>query len=182
MGFVLFTVFIVWPLLEIVMLVLIAGVIGWGWALLGLVSLSLLGVLVIRGTFRAAREIGTTTMNQATAGTVPADPDSLTGLGKQTADAGFRFLAGVLLVIPGYLTGVVGLLLLLPPVRSLARAAAGNAMLRRYPTMQATMTRVRIVSPTGDVVQGQVVRDETDQAPREGGPNPGQPPELPPTR
>ena len=64
---------------------------------------------------------------------------------------------------------MVGLLLLLPPVRALARAAAGNAMVRRYPTMQATMTRVRIYTPPGDVVQGHVVkgdvvRDESDPA------------------
>lgn len=170
MGFLLFVVFVIWPVLEIVMLVLVADQIGWGWALLGLVGLSVLGVLVIRGTFRAGRDIANSTV-----GTVGSDPtkvgsDDLTSLGKQTADAGFRLLAGILLVIPGYVTGVVGLLLLLPPVRALARAAAGNAMVRRYPSMQATMTRVRIYTPPGDVVQGHVVRDEGEQAPGEGGP------------
>ena len=52
MGFALFTVFVIWPILEIVMLVLIADQIGWGWALLGLLALSLLGVLVIEGRSR----------------------------------------------------------------------------------------------------------------------------------
>ncbi len=132
MGFLLFVIFVVWPVLEIVMLVLVADQIGWGWALLGLIGLSLLGVLVIRGTFKAGRAIANSTVGTAT-DPLKVGSDDLTSLGKQTADAGFRLLAGILLVIPGYVTGVVGLLLLLPPVRALARAAAGNAMVRRYP-------------------------------------------------
>ena len=62
MGFALFVIFVIWPVLEIVMLVLVADQIGWGWALLGLVGLSLLGVLVIRGTFRAGRDIANSTV------------------------------------------------------------------------------------------------------------------------
>lgn len=168
MVFALLTIFVIWPLVEIVMLVLVADWIGWGWALLGLFGLSFLGVLVLRGTFRAARDIAASTPT----------PEQLPGLGTQAADAGFRFLAGVLLLIPGYVTGVLGLLLLLPPVRALARAASGNALVRRYPTMQATFTRVRIVGSPGDVVPGEVIQDDDPPAGRGDGP-PSSPPALP---
>jgi UPF0716 protein FxsA len=168
MGFALFTIFIIWPLVEIVMLVLVADWVGWGWALFGLVGLSFLGVLVIRGTFRAAREIASSN----------ASPEELPRLGTQAADAGLRFLAGVLLLVPGYFTGLIGLLLLLPPIRSLTRAAVGNAVVRRFPTMQATFTRVRVVTPPGDVVQGEVIRDDDPRNPPRD-PGRSDPPALP---
>ena len=57
----------------------------------------------------------------------------------------------------------IGLLLLIPPVRALVRAGVGNAVMRRYPSVSTTITRVRIVRP-GDVVPGQVV-DPTDDPP-----------------
>jgi UPF0716 protein FxsA len=149
MGLVAFLLFIVLPVAEIYVMVLVADQIGWYWTLLALLGLSLLGVLVVRGTLRAAREIARSTSSMPMTA-VPA-------AGSQAADAGFRLLAGILLVIPGFLTGAVGLLLLLPPVRALARAMAGNAMVRRYPSMQATITRVRIVADPGDVIPGEVI-------------------------
>jgi UPF0716 protein FxsA len=150
MGLVAFVVFILIPTAEIAVAIVVADQIGWGWTLLALLGLSILGVLVIRGTFRAAREIATTAQPMSAA---PA-------VGAKAADAGFRLLAGILLVIPGFITGTIGLLLLLPPVRALARIAAGNAMIRRYPSMQTTLIRVRVMTDPGNVIPGQVVDPE----------------------
>jgi UPF0716 protein FxsA len=168
MGLVAFVIFVVLPIAEIYVMVLIAGQVGWGPTLVVLASLSLLGVLVLRGTGRAAREIARSTQSMSMAEVPRA--------GTQAADAGFRLLAGVLLVIPGFLTGLVGLLLLLPPVRALARIAAGNRMIRRYPGLQTTFTRIRLTTDPGNVVPGEVVdpddhgpgpgRDEGEEPPR----------------
>ncbi len=161
MGLVAFVVFILIPIAEIAVAIAVADQIGWGWTLLTLLGLSVLGVVVIRGTFRAAREIAITTPS------VSAAPAA----GARAADAGFRLLGGFLLVIPGFITGAIGLLLLLPPVRGLARIAAGNAMIRRYPSMQTTLIRVRVMTDPDNVVRGQVV--DPDQPPRG---DDGQPP------
>lgn len=163
MGLIAFVLFIVLPVAEIYVMVLVAGQIGWSWTLLALLALSALGIVVIRGTARAAREIARSTSSLS----VSAAPAT----GSQAADAGFRMVAGVLLVIPGFITGLVGLLLLLPPVRLLAKIMAGNAMIRRYPTMQATFTRVRLISDPGDVVQGEVI----DPQEQDGEPEPPRP-------
>lgn len=162
-----------WPVVELVTLVLVADQVGWGPALLGLLLLSALGFFVLRTTTRRGRELGR--VAQVSSTTV--------GLGKRTADLGFRFVAGLLLLVPGYVSGAAGLLLLIPPVRAVARAATGNAMVRRYPTMYATVTRVRIMQPAGDVVPGEVIRDD----PGASGSAPGEtdepgPPALPPAR
>ena len=49
-------------------------------------------------------------------------------------DAAYKSLAGVLLLIPGFVTDAVGLLLLLPPVRALIRLVIG-----RWWTVSATV-------------------------------------------
>jgi UPF0716 protein FxsA len=159
MGLVAFTVFILMPIAEIAVAIVVAEQIGWDWTLLALLGLSILGVLVIRGTFRAAREIAMT----------PQPMSAAPAVGAKAADAGFRLLAGILLVIPGFITGAIGLLLLVPPVRALARVAAGNAMIRRYPSMQTTLIRVRVMTDPGNVIPGQVV---DPQQPRQPGDEP----------
>ncbi|HVQ17850.1 MAG TPA: FxsA family protein [Actinomycetes bacterium] len=176
MGLIAFLLFVALPILEIALAILVAGQIGWAWTLLLLLALSALGVLVIRGTIRAAGEIA----RSATPPTAAGASASAARVGRATADAGFRLLAGVLLVIPGFLTGCAGLFLLLPPVRALARAAAGNAMLRRYPAMQATFTRVRFMTSDGDVIRGEVIEPDAPNGKRPDGepPNGGRRGEL----
>jgi UPF0716 protein FxsA len=51
--------------------------------------------------------------------------------GREIVDGVLLLLAGVLLTVPGFITGVAGLLLLLPPVRSLVRVGAGGWLRRR---------------------------------------------------
>ena len=107
MGRLFFAAAIALPLMEIAGFVLVGkalGVLGT----LGLVLLSgLVGVLVLRAKgmalpfqLRAALERGE----------LP---------GRSIADAMLVAIAGVLLIIPGFVSDIVALLLLLPPVRSL---------------------------------------------------------------
>jgi UPF0716 protein FxsA len=168
MGRIFFLVLIGWPIAELYVAVLVGQQVGGPVTLLLLLSLSALGVLVLRSNGRAWRTVA--------AGAQPASGTGLppVGTGAAAADAGFRLLAGLLLLVPGFISAAFGLVLLFPPVRSLAIAASGNWVVRRFPTLRATMTHIRIVGAGGDIVPGQVVDPEGDGPPRNG----SSPPEL----
>ena len=61
--------------------------------------------------------------------------------GNEIIDGVLVFAAGVLLLVPGFVTGVVGLVLLLPPVRHLVRAGIVRSL-------RVRVARYRIV-PSG---------------------------------
>jgi UPF0716 protein FxsA len=115
-------VFAVTVIAEIFAFVLVTRLIGVGWALLALIALSLLGGWLLKreGTRAWARMRDV----QAAGGRPgPHLTRAVVGLG-----------AALLLVVPGFLTDLVGLLLLIPPVRSLAgRRAAAIAEKRLSP-------------------------------------------------
>lgn len=88
--------------------------------------------------------------------------------GVEVSDGLVGLAAAVLLVVPGFLTGVVGLLLLLPPVRALARASIRRGAERRIPSTAAGdlfgPRRVRTQAPTqaapdpgASVLEGEIV-------------------------
>jgi UPF0716 protein FxsA len=94
---------------EIVVFVAVVHALGGAWALLLLAAVSLAGMVLLRREgirgwrrFRAAADEGRPPGPQVS--------NSLVGL-----------LGALLLVLPGFVTGVAGLLLLLPPGRLLAR-------------------------------------------------------------
>jgi len=148
MGLIVFIVLIALPITEIYVAVLVADQIGWSWTLLALLALSTLGFFVMRTSYRKARVF---------AGETAAMPVSqAAAMAPKSADLAMQAFAGFLLLAPGFVTGAIGLLMLIPPVRALIRVGVGNAVMRRYPSISTTITRVRIVRP-GDVVPGQVV-------------------------
>jgi UPF0716 protein FxsA len=128
------------PLLEIYVASLVVDQIGLGPALLLVLAAMVLGVVVIRASWRRR----------------PAG-----------ADNGLLFLAGVLLLFPGYVTDVMGLLLLLPPVRAVFRVWIGQRVDRTLQSWNLTVVRWddrtgrlrRTDYRSGDVVQGEVVDD-----------------------
>jgi len=91
------------PLAEIAAFIVAAIVLGPLRAILLLVALSVAGAVILRRTGRGVRLRGTTQGIAWSAGAADASP--------------FTALAGILLVIPGFITGVLGLVLLLPPAR-----------------------------------------------------------------
>lgn len=100
-----------WPLLEIALFVVVGGQIGL-WLTLAWVLLSaVLGVLILRLTM-ARQALGLRDMR---------DPARL------AAGGAMGMLGGLLLILPGFFTDALGLLLLLPPVQMLiARRIAGR--------------------------------------------------------
>lgn len=146
-------------LVEIGAFVLLGQAIGYGWAFLLLVGLSIAGMLLLRREgMRAWRGF----RDAANAGRPPGEQvtDGLVGLG-----------AGLLLAIPGLVSGAIGLLLAIPPFRSLARAATRRATERRVSSAVAgdlfgpRRVRVRRGAPTTDPGAGSAAGPAAATAP-----------------
>ncbi|MDB5538451.1 MAG: FxsA protein [Devosia sp.] len=106
MGRLLFLVFLVVPLIEIAFFVVIGNAIGLWPTLAGVLATAIIGSLVIRHQgLSLINEIRSTVGR----GQLPA---------RALADAMLVGLAGLLLLLPGYFTDLIGILLLIPPVRS----------------------------------------------------------------
>jgi UPF0716 protein FxsA len=107
--FVILLLLIVVPVLEIAVFVQVADAIGVLDTLGVLLLCSIGGLLLVRrqgmGTMARMRA-------ELDAGRVPTGP---------LADGFWLFVAGLLLLVPGFVTDAAGLLLLLPPVRGLAK-------------------------------------------------------------
>ena len=59
--------------------------------------------------------------------------------GREAIDGVLLLISGVLLTVPGFITGLVGLLLLLPPVRKAVRAASGAWLARKVQRSSITV-------------------------------------------
>jgi UPF0716 protein FxsA len=161
----LFFVFVVFPAVELFVVVETAHAIGLGWTLLALVAGAFLGAYVMRRAgsswWRALR--GQVTANDGAVVTSQR-PD-----GRAAAKAALLFLAGLLIFLPGFVSDVVGLLLLLPPVRGLLQAGTARWFTRRFTEVSGpggvrVWTRSTGPAPgtviRGDVVQGDVIPGE----------------------
>jgi UPF0716 protein FxsA len=102
------------PLMELVVFIAVAATIGFGWALLLVFAGSFAGVMVLR---HASGE-------HVARVRVAVCERRFTSL--QADSAGMHILlAGILLSIPGFITDVAGLLLLIGPLRRALAAAFG---------------------------------------------------------
>lgn len=72
---------------------------------------------------------------------------------KELADVILIFLGGLLMLLPGFLTDVVGLLLLIPPTRALARNGIMTVLVRRLPPT----LRFRPGRPLSRVIEGETL-------------------------
>lgn len=142
-------------LVEIALFVTIGGRIGLLASLAVIFGTAALGGLVLRrGGERAAGEFRA----------------AMAGIGKPeiaVGDHALVMLAGVLLILPGFLGDTVGLLLLLPPVRALiGRWARGRVQTRT----QGFETQDFGVRQHPDVViDGEFIELDPDEAPPQGG-------------
>jgi UPF0716 protein FxsA len=129
---------------ELALLIQVGTLIG-GWATLGLIVVAAVaGVLVLRregtgavGDLRAAQQSMLARMSPGTspsaAGGRTVDPSGalLGAPSRSPSERLLVILAGVLLLVPGFLTDVAGLLLLVPPVRGGVRRSFSAAARRR---------------------------------------------------
>ena len=130
---------------EIVALVALASWIGVGWTVLVLLAGSVLGLwLARREGLRAVRA-----MTEAARDRRVAHVELTDGL--------LVAMGGLLLVVPGLVTDVAGLLLLLPPTRSLVRRRMVREAERRAPVLRTARIRGDGSIVDGEVVDGDVV-------------------------
>jgi UPF0716 protein FxsA len=121
--------FIVVPIAEIYVIIKVGQAIGALWTILLLIADSLIGARLLswqgRTAWRRFREA-------LAAGRMPHN---------EILDGVMIVVGGTLLLTPGFITDVVGLLLLLPPTRALIRRAFVRSIRRR-----GVVTRVVIRS------------------------------------
>src|SRR5918992_2197822 len=109
MPILLVALFILVPIAELAVIIQVGQAIGVWWTIALLIADSVLGSLLMRSQGRAAWR----RFNQALqAGRVPA---------REVADGVLVIFGGALLLTPGFLSDIFGLLLLLPPTRAVIR-------------------------------------------------------------
>lgn len=166
MPAILFVLFILGPILELVVIIQVGQILGLWPTVALLVGLSLLGaVLVKREGLKAWWRFNHTVQ----AGRVPA---------VEVVDGALVLLGGALLVTPGFLTDALGFVLIVPVTRS---------MVRRFLRKRTRLLMVGAAGPgarrgtegrrpsgsDSDVVDVEVVRVERDEPPAPGHLDPG---------
>ncbi|SFD02722.1 UPF0716 protein FxsA [Nocardioides terrae] len=135
--------FLVVPILELWVLIQVGRTIGIGWTLLLLVADSILGTWLIK---REGAKAYAALRGALAGGRMPH---------RELADGALIVLAGALMLSPGFVTDIFGVLLLLPVTRPLGRRVLTALVARRI----SVVTHER-PGPGGDsVVRGEVVDD-----------------------
>lgn len=118
-GWVLLVAFVVVPLVEIFVLIQVGQVIGPWWTILLLVADSILGTWLIRREGGRAFAALRSALNS---GQMPA---------RELADGALILIGGTLMLTPGFVTDLLGIVLILPFTRPLARRALTGVVTRR---------------------------------------------------
>lgn len=135
------------PILEVYVLVQVGQRIGAWWTVLILVAEAVLGSWLLRREgARAWRALD----GAFRGGRVP------TG---ELADAALVLVGGVLLMLPGFVTDVLGLFFLIPFTRPFARSVLGFFVARRLSRAGVAPGAFQHPYARGTVVEGEVVPD-----------------------
>ena len=137
------------PLLEIYVLVQIGQVIGAWWTILLLIIASVIGTWLVRREGGRAWRALTTALQT---GRMPH---------RELADGALVLVGGTLMLTPGFVTDAVGVLLILPVTRPLARRLLAQAVARRL-LRSSVPGDARRPGPAGrgPVIRGEVVDDD----------------------
>ena len=107
---------VVVPIIELYVFIQVSNAIGFLNALGIVILISIFGCWLVK---RAGTKVWARFNEQLVAQRTPS---------KEVADGVCLLISGALLIVPGFVTDAIGLLLLLPPIRSLA----SKALVRRY--------------------------------------------------
>lgn len=157
---------VLWLALEIAVLYAVAHLIGWGPALLVLLGLSFVGISVTRHQLTAAlrtwRQGSTRSQYGAETVLTPIDPGTVGG-------SAVGIAASVLMTVPGFVSAVLGALLLIPWVRrTTGRLLAGVVAARavsvvaaaQQPTVSGQPAAGAETSRNGlPIIEGEIVND-----------------------
>lgn len=128
--------FLLYLAAEITVMVMAANALGW-WIVALLIATTLLGCWLLH---REGRRTWGMLLESLGRGSLPPG---------RTADAVLVMIGGLLLIMPGFVSDIIGLLLLIPPSRHLVRSTLGKLFGRAIgnPTEQPI------------VIEGEVVQD-----------------------
>lgn len=156
-GWLVLVAFVVVPMVEIFVLIQVGQVIGAWWTILLLIADSILGAWLIRREGGRAFAALRSALNS---GQMPA---------KELADGALILIGGTLMLSPGFVTDLLGIFLILPFTRPLARRALTGVVTRRLVGAGAAAYMPRPganhpgnqqrphPNPDGSVVEGEVV-------------------------
>ncbi|MGW5769990.1 FxsA family membrane protein [Streptomyces longwoodensis] len=148
---------VAWLVLEVWLLTVVAGASSGLVVLLLIVAGVVLGSAVIKRAGRRAFQNLNEALNR---GTAPS----------RGGGNGLMMLGGLLLILPGLVSDVLGLLLLLPPVQKAVSRYAERTVDRKLRaavpgSLGDAFQQARMHHPDGKVVQGEVIRHDTGTDP-----------------
>jgi UPF0716 protein FxsA len=126
MPFLLVALFIAVPIAELAVIIQVGQAIGVWWTIAILVADSILGSMLMRSQGRAVWRRFNQTLEARRA---PA---------REVADGVLVIFGGALLLTPGFITDIFGLLFLLPPTRAVIRRLFLRQAMRRITVTMAT--------------------------------------------
>ncbi|HEX2072050.1 MAG TPA: FxsA family protein [Thermoleophilaceae bacterium] len=155
MPLLLIVVFIVVPIAELYVILQVGDAIGAPLTILLLVADSLLGSMLLRSQGRSVWRQFNEAMR---AGRMPH---------RELFDGIAVIFGGAFLITPGFLTDVVGLLLLIPPTRAVLRRFAARRLGKRFGlgAVAGFAGRARRAGKPGDAVEG-TAREHPDEPPQ----------------
>jgi UPF0716 protein FxsA len=144
------------PVVEVFVFIEVGHAIGWLLAIVLLLGTSVIGARLLRIQGRSAIERVSLAVSEHRA---PA---------RAAVDGALGFLGGVLLAVPGFVTDVLGALLMFPPTRTLTRRWISRHYAGRAMSFVATAgrfaSRDRSARPAD--VESTAVEDDPDQLDR----------------
>ena len=122
---------------EVIILVMVTNALGW-WTVALLIFTTLLGCWLLQ---REGRRAWGALLESLGRGSLPPG---------RTADAVLVMVGGLLLILPGFISDIVGLLLLIPPSRRLVRSTLGKLFGRAIgnPSEQPVVIEGEVVQET----------------------------------
>lgn len=138
--------FIAMPILEIYVIIQVGQVIGAWWTIALLIADSIFGSWLLR---REGRRAWAALQVALSEGRMPT---------KELADGILIVVGGTLMISPGFVTDVFGMLAILPFTRPIGRRLLSGFLGRRMVATTAVWPRnAQRPGPAGDVVQGEVI-------------------------
>jgi UPF0716 protein FxsA len=134
--------FVIVPIVEIYVIIQVGQVIGPWWTILLLIADSFFGAWLVKHEGRRAWRALSDALQS---GRMPA---------KELADGALVLVGGTLMISPGFVTDIAGILLILPFTRPLARRVLTRLVTRRFLEQRPP------AGPQGPVVRGEVVDDD----------------------
>jgi len=118
-GILLVVLFVVVPIAELAVIIVVGQHIGVLWTVVLLLASAVIGSWLLR---REGRRTWRALQEALAAGRVPT---------REVADGALVIVGAALMVAPGFITDVVGMLCLIPPTRAMLRRVLATATVRR---------------------------------------------------